>query len=437
MAGLSLTLNTAEQSLLNTQTELQVSSNNISNASNTWYAREVADQTANPDVERTYGWLGTGASVSQITQVRNQYLEGQLMNANSDYSLYSGLASQLQSIQSAASDSGTSGISEALGTFWNAWDTLSQDPSDVSSQSAVYQAAQNVASTIQSTYSRLNEIGTNEISGQIQDTVNQANSLIDQIAQLNTSIVQAQAETGGDEANGLIDQRYKAMDSLSQLIPVSFSTAANGMVTVTTNVTSGPATIVSGGTATPITTSWTITGGQLGGLLQAQTDLDGYMSQLNTFTSSLVSEVNYLSTTNGGKDVFSDTAGQEASTINAYTTFLKGPTSAQLSSAAVSIANLQDVSLNFSDGTTGTLENYLSKIQENIGNDVQQANTNASDSQALQTQLQSQQQSVSGVSIDEEMVHIIQYQQVYQAAAKVVETTSSLMNTAISMVPAA
>ena len=44
-----------------------------------------------------------------------------------------------------------------------------------------------------------------------------------------------------------------------------------------------------------------------------------------------------------------------------------------------------------------------------------------------------QQQSVSGVSVDEEMVNIIQYQQIYEAAAKVVSTVASLMNTAISM----
>jgi flagellar hook-associated protein 1 FlgK len=434
MAGLTLTLDTAEQTLLNAQTELQVSSNNISNASNTWYARETADQTDNPDVHTISGWIGTGASISQITQTRNQYLEGQLMNANSDYSQYSYLSSQLESIQSAASDSGSTGITEALGTFFDAWDTLSQDPTDASSQSTVYQAAENLASTIQSTYSQLNEISTTQIPGEIQDTVSQANSLINQIAQLNTDIAQAQGATGGDQANGLIDQRYKALDSLSQLIPVSFSTDANGMIDVTTTDETGAVTIVSGATATPISTSSTITGGALGGLLQASTDLSGYMSQLNTFASSLVSEVNDLYSPTCGSDVFSDTTGEEASTITASTTFLDNQTSANLNTVAVDIANLQDTTVTFGDGTSSTLQGYLSNIQDGIGNDVQQADTNATDSQSLQTQLQSQQQSVSGVSVDEEMVNVIQYQQLYEAAAKVVETTSTLMDTAISMV---
>jgi flagellar hook-associated protein 1 FlgK len=78
----------------------------------------------------------------------------------------------------------------------------------------------------------------------------------------------------------------------------------------------------------------------------------------------------------------------------------------------------------------------LSNIQEQIGNDTQQATTNSNFYQALQTQLQNQQQSYSGVSLDEEMVNIIQDQQIYQAAAKVIETASSLLSTVISMVHA-
>ncbi len=431
--GLTLTLDTAGQTLLNTQTELQVSSSNISNAGNTWYAREVAHQTDNPDINTLSGWIGTGASVSQITQIRDQFLEGQLMGANSDYSQYSTLNSQLQTIQSADSDSGSTGITQALGSFFDSWDTLSQDPSDSSAQSTLTRAAQNLASTIQSTYGSLNQIATNGIPDQINDTVSQANSLIDQIASLNMSIVQAQADTSGAQANGLIDQRYQALDSLSQLIPVSFTTGANGMINVTTNDSGGPVPIVTGGTGTHLATPSTITGGQLGGLLQAQTDLTGYMNQLNTFTSSLVSQVNALYTANGAPDFFTDTAGQEASTITASSTFPDGQSTGDLNSIATNIANLQGTQLTFSDNTTGTLQDYLSNMQQGIGNDVAQSNTNATYSQALQTQLQTQQQSVSGVSVDEEMVNIIQYQQIYEAAAKVVSTVASLMNTAISM----
>ncbi len=435
MAGLSVTLYTALQTLENTQTELQTASNNISNAATTGYSEETAVQTSNPSVHTTSGWLGTGATVSQITSARNQFLEQQLMNAMSDNSQYTSLSTELTSIQSACSDSGSDGISQALGNFFDAWSTLTQNPTGLSEQTGVYSAAKDLASAVQSTYNQLNQIAT-QIPGQVQDTVNQANQLIDQIAQLNSAIAQSQTPTC--QANQLSDERYQAMDSLAKLIPVSFSQdPATGMVTVNTTDASGSLTVVSGGTGTHITTSSTITGGQLGALLTAKTDLSGYISQLNTFTSTLMSKVNSISEGSEGGNPVPALAvfnGADASSITASTTFLSGPTSSELSSSALAIANLQDNQVTFTDGTIATPEQYLGNIQQTVGNDVQQANNNQSFYNALQTQLQTQQQSLSGVSTDQEMVNVIQDQQIYEEAAKVVQTVSNLMSAVISMV---
>ena len=203
MAGLTVSLYTAGQTLQNTQLEIQTASNNISNASTTGYATETAVQTDNPTIHTTSGWLGTGASISQITQARDQFLEQQLMNANSGDSQYTSLSTELTAIQSACSDSGNDGISQALGNFFTSWNTLAQDPTGLSEQTAVYSAAKNLAGAIQSTYNQLNQIA-NQMPGQIQDTVNQANTLINQIAQLNTAIVQSPTPTC--QPNDLIDQ---------------------------------------------------------------------------------------------------------------------------------------------------------------------------------------------------------------------------------------
>jgi flagellar hook-associated protein FlgK len=440
MAGLTVTLYTALQTLQNTQTEIQTCSNNISNAATTGYSEETAVQTENPAVLTTSGWLGTGATVSQITSARNQFLEQQLMNAMSDDSQYTSLSTQLTSIQSACADTGDDGISQALGNFFDAWSTLAQDPTGLTGQTAVYSAAQNLASAVQSTYNQLNQIAT-QMPGQIENTVNQANTLIAQIAQLNTAIAQSQTPTG--QSNQLSDQRYQAMDSLAKLIPVSFSQdPATGMVTVTTTDANGSLTVVSGGTATPLPTSLkspitsTITGGQLGGLLTAQTDLNGYIGQLNTFTSTLMSQVNKISEGNPANPDLAVFSGADASSITASTTFLSGPTAAELSSSAQAISDLQDSQVTFTDGTNvtnATPEQYLSNIQQNVGDDVQQANNNQSFYDALQTQLQTQQQSVSGVSTDQEMVNVIKNQQIYEEAAKVVETVSTLWATVIGM----
>jgi flagellar hook-associated protein FlgK len=430
MAGLTLTLNTAGQTLQNTQTEIATSSNNISNASSTGYSRQTAVQTDNPAILTASGWLGTGANVSQITQARDRFLEQKLMDSTTQDSQYTSLSSELTTIQAVCTDSGSNGISLTLGNFFNSWSTLAQDTANLSNQTGVYSAAQSLASALKSTYNQLNQIAVTDVPGQIQDTVDQANKLIDQIAELNTAI--AKNETPNFQANTLRDQRYQAMDDLAKLIPVSFSQdSSTGAFTVNTTDASGQLTVVSGGTATHIAADSTITGGQLGGLLTAQTDLSGYTSQLNDFASTLISEVNSIAKSNGGSDVFS---GTDASSITASTTFLNGLTSSQLSTLSQSMADLQDSQVTFSSGSQTTLEEFLSNIQQTVGDDVQTANDNQKFYDSLKSELQTQQQSVSGVSVDEELVNIIKFQQIYEAAAKVVQTTATLMSTAINMV---
>ena len=61
MAGLTVSLYTAAQTLQNTQLEIQTSSNNISNAGTTGYATETAVQMENPALDTMSGWLGTGS----------------------------------------------------------------------------------------------------------------------------------------------------------------------------------------------------------------------------------------------------------------------------------------------------------------------------------------------------------------------------------------
>ncbi len=425
MASLALTLNTAEQTLINTQTELATSSNNISNANTPGYARQTAVQVENPEIPTTYGWAGAGASIQTISQTRDDFLEQQLMSATTSDSQYASLSTQQTTIQAAASDSGSNGISQALGNFFDSWSTLAQNPTGTSQQTTVYESAQNLANAVQSTYSQLNQIST-QLPGQITDTVNQANTLINQISQLNTDIL---TSSSLGKPNNLIDQRYQDMDNLSKLIPVSFSTNADGSVNVSTTESGSTVSLVSG-TATPvnIASSSGITGGQLGGLLQAQTNLNGYMTKFDNFAQTLATQVNSAF----GSTIFS---GSTASSITAGSGYLSGLSADALGVISQNMADLQDsASITFPDGSTSSLQGYLGNIQQAIGSDTQSAANNQSYYDALKSNLSSQQQSVSGISIDEEMVNVINFQQIYQAAAKVVQTTDTLMNTTINMV---
>ncbi|MCL6593452.1 MAG: flagellar hook-associated protein FlgK, partial [Alicyclobacillus sp.] len=78
--------------------------------------------------------------------------------------------------------------------------------------------------------------------------------------------------------------------------------------------------------------------------------------------------------------------------------------------------------------TKGTLDAFLQAVIGQLGVQGQQANQQVTNLQALVQQVDTQRQSVSGVSIDEEMSDIIRFQQAYNASAKVISTLNEMLD---------
>lgn len=68
-------------------------------------------------------------------------------------------------------------------------------------------------------------------------------------------------------------------------------------------------------------------------------------------------------------------------------------------------------------GTNTLNQTYISQVAR-VGADSKSAKTNTANQDSIVTQIQNQQSSVSGVSLDEELSKLIQYQRSYQAASR-------------------
>ena len=73
-----------------------------------------------------------------------------------------------------------------------------------------------------------------------------------------------------------------------------------------------------------------------------------------------------------------------------------------------------------------TIQSYYANFVAGIGNKVSTASASLEATGLVVQQLQNQQSSVSGVSLDEEAANLVKYQQAYEAAAQVVATIDSL-----------
>jgi flagellar hook-associated protein 1 FlgK len=81
-----------------------------------------------------------------------------------------------------------------------------------------------------------------------------------------------------------------------------------------------------------------------------------------------------------------------------------------------------------------TFGSAYAALVANVGNRGQEAKIAAQAAQAVLTQAQNTQQSISGVNLDEEAAHLVAYQQAYQAAAKVIGTAQTLFDSLLNAV---
>ena len=244
MSSLTISLEVARSTLLNTQVQMGTVSQNIANADNPAYARQKALLATNPALKTAAGYLGTGARVDQIIQQRDQYVERSLMRSIASQSDYEARATALATVGAQLLDDGDEGISSALGTFWDAWEALSQNPSGLSERTAVTQATTNLASVIRDASSRLADTAA-DLELEVLSEVGTVNDLLERIASLNEAI--RLSEGGGQSANDLRDLRYQALTNLAESLPISYQEETNDTpLTITIEDASTQITLVSG-----------------------------------------------------------------------------------------------------------------------------------------------------------------------------------------------
>lgn len=336
------------------QTALAVTSNNIANANTPGYDRESVDLTAAVPQSNGTAPIGAGVQVASITRAYSQLSANQLNTSQSALGQLNSLQTYTSQIDNIVGTS-AGGLSTALQNYYNAWSTLSNDPTSTAARQALLSQAQSVQSAFSSTNTQLQGLNTSINQG-IQGDVTQINSIGTSIAAFNQQIVTATANAGGQPPNDLIDQRDELVSNLSQLVGISTTTDSTGAVNV---FVGNGQPLVLNDTATALTTvgnqfnasqlevassanpsvsiSSQITGGDLGGLLASRTQaVDPAINQLGQIAVALTQSANTQQNSgldlngNLGANLFSVGGPQASASSN----------NSDNTTAAVSISNL-------------------------------------------------------------------------------------------------
>lgn len=317
MTGLFTIINNTSRAILANQIAIEIISNNISNVNTDGYHRqEVVFQSGIPTSVNQSGFgggigqIGSGVLVDYIKRYSSEFLDKRYRLEQAEACKWEYKGDVLSRVETLFADLGDGGMTTKLDNFWDAWQVLSSDPTNEALRSIVREEGKSLANAFQSRMEILDSVGQNQDVA-IKERVLEINSISEKIAKLNLEI--GHVTSIEEQPNDLMDQRDQLLDRLAEVAgAVSFnnkwavdqSTGTyfdTGMVLVSI----GGHVVVHGGSTeklsyndNTLTFAWEDgqpyqgTNGELTGIVEARSYIEGLKDDVNNLAESLITWVN-------------------------------------------------------------------------------------------------------------------------------------------------
>ena len=443
------------------QLGVAIAGQNIANVNTPGYSRQAIKLSADPPVQ-AYGQLvGTGVHIDGVKSFRDQFIAARLQTETAINGRLTAQRDTLTPVETAFSElDGTGGINEGLQSFFGAFRRLEANPASTSLRTSVIESGNVLASAFHTTRARLDAIRISA-DEDVRGTVSLVNDLTEKVSALNGKI--RLAESLGNNASDLVDQRAVYLRQVAEL--TGSRTIENPDNTVAVTLGDGR-TLVSDGTATPLTIQnappnglaaiyidgqpAVISDGKLRGVQESLNEIGGYLQTLDDLAASVAGRVNTLHAAgtdlngNAGAAFF---VASNGGTINAGTFDISAalktdarrvvatPSGAGSGDGTVArkIANLLSDTTSVVGTQTDSFTNIYAVLVRSSGQALKTAEDDLVTQKAILTQTEAQQASVSGVSLDEEAINMLQYQKAYEAAARFLKVADEMTQTILQL----
>lgn len=436
------------------------------------------------------GFLGTGVQAGSIQRIRDGFVDQQYRGESNKLGYWDTRSKAIGQLEDIMNEPSEYGLQKSLSQFWSSLEDLAVHPENGGARKVVIERGIAVADSFNYMNKSLEELKTN--TGQeIGISTKEINSIMSQIAGLNEQI--ASIEPNGYLPNDLYDARDVLVDKLAQFLPIetsytksggNASAVAEGSVIIKIKLEGNPSpepiTVVSGKDFAEMTlnganadgypsgpiSGFTFTGKGLagGGPMNASdmkntgslkslvnsygsTDKTGLIpdmiAKLDKMANVFLTAFNKkhadgfeLNSTNPGGEFFEGTG---AGGIKVTDAIIQDPSKIAASSKPGEEGNgdnaklLGKIQFDSNDDLDGaTIQTYFQGVIGQLGVDGQQAEKMKFNSETLMISVSNRRDSISAVSLDEEMTNMIQFQQAYNASARMVtvvdETLDKIIN---------
>ncbi|MDD2432479.1 MAG: flagellar hook-associated protein FlgK [Clostridia bacterium] len=467
-------LNIAYKGLAAQQRALDITGHNVANANTEGYTRQDVIMQASSPLKVLEGYVGTGVDIVEFRRIKDEFLDIQMRTENKALGEWEVKSNILKKLEVIFNEPSETSLRSVMDQFWEAWQVLSRNPEGVATRTTVMQRGITLANTFNHLDAQFSDLQV-DINKSIETKVNEINSMARQISDLNDQIIKAEAS--GKKANDLRDRRDLLLERLSKNVAIDVVEDNLGAV----NVTIGGKFLVS---RTEIATirfddnfpdpaeaklewynSFTgasqgpvrLNGGILKGCVEMRDEvIANYQEKTSDLAATIVAEVNALHQAgygldgNDGRDFFTKIdadADFSAKNIRVNQEIIDD-LNCLAAASEVGSDPVEGTVVYQGDGSNALLlaqlkhkltiddvasfdDFYRSTIGQ-LGIQGQEAFQMVENRISLVEQLINRRESVSGVSLDEEMTNMIRFQHAYTASARVINAMDEMLDVIVN-----
>lgn len=216
--------------ILGHQGALNTTGNNITNANTPGYSRQEVVFETQQGQRTGAGSVGSGVSISEIRRLANEYLVQQVREDSTLTGEQQTLNSELSRLDNLLGGE-TTGLNNALNNFFASLQNAAEDPASLPQRQLVLSEAQQVVNRFQALNQEFIQ-QRESVKTQMQQGVNDANTLLRNIAELNLAISESPGLAQGKMPNELLDQRDESLRKLSELVNIRVTETEGSQVNV-------------------------------------------------------------------------------------------------------------------------------------------------------------------------------------------------------------
>jgi len=462
--GLTDILNTARDAMSAQTFGLTVTGQNVANVNTPGYVRRQANLETRDMGDRNFG----SVHVAGLRRIDDRFVDQRHLALTGTSAEAASRDQLLGQAEALFNDFEGTGLGSSLNALFSSFSALAASPTDLTTRATVLQNAQTFAEQVRTGSEQMQNFRT-DLFAQARELTEQVNTKLDSIAELSGRINLARA--GGEEPADLEDKRDATLLELADLVEIHTYTDGEGQLVVqgpgvtlmqgdiarhlSIDIDSGGSLKVlaenakGSGSGNDITAF--LSAGQLSGVLTVRDhDLVEMQDDLDAFAFNVAGQINTVHASGFGLDgasgrqlfTLGGTQAGAAASLQLDATMMGRPDRVAASNSPAELpgnANQALLLAQVGDNPIAALGNLdpgqaYARIVGRVGQRKADSAATLETRKAMTAQVETARQSISGVSLDEEMISLSKYQRAFEAASRVFTTADQLLKDLLDMV---